>query len=426
MTPTRLAPPDRTHDKPTHRVEGRTPVKIRTTLVLLALLLIPLIQIRLAGQPSANPFIVVFHDDGPFSSFPRGQADARARANPAAWSYLNASVIGAVQTLERQHGFRANQVYSATVRGFAARLTNAQVQALERDPLVAYVEPDVLVQPFEQILPWGVDHIEADHSSALSGDGSGSITNVNVYILDVGVDQTHPDLNVIGHVNFTADANVANCSHGTRAAGDLAARDNDIDVVGVLPGAPITAVKVLPCDPVFIFASAVIKGVDWTRANAVKPAVANMSLGGPNNKTLDTAVKRLADSGVPVAIAAGNSSTPACWTSPQRAGTHAGVIVVAATDDTNHEASFSSFGQCVDIWAPGTHVQTTELGGGIVTVTGTSYASPHVTGTAGLYLSQHTSASAAEVENALKSSAKFFGTFSKDFRLVKIVYAGGY
>jgi subtilisin family serine protease len=208
-------------------------------------------------------------------------------------------------------------------------------------------------------------------------------------------------LNVVHHVNFTWSANSASCAHGTRAAGVIAARDNATGVVGVIPGAPITAVKVVSCDPVITFASMVIKGVDWVRANAVRPAVANMSIGGFNNSTLDTAVRNLASSGVFVAVAAGNSSTPACWTSPQRAGTHAGVMTVAATTESDTEAGFSSFGQCVDIWAPGTNIPTTDLGGGIVTSSGTSYSAPHVAGTAGLFLSSHPSASAAEVEAAV-------------------------
>jgi subtilisin family serine protease len=354
------------------------------------------------------------------------RADDRARANPVAWAYLDRSVIGTVQALERQSGFEADHVYSAVVRGFAARLTPEQEQALRRNPLVSYIEPDTEIRSLEQQVPWGIDRIDADLSSARSGDGTGSVDNVNVYVFDNGVDWTHPDLNVVRHVNFTFTANAPRCGHGTRTAGVIAARDDAFGVVGVVPGAPITAVKVLSCDPVITFASTVIKGIDWTRANAVRPAIANMSIGGLNNSTLDAAVRNLASSGVFVAVAAGNTGTPACWSSPQRAGTHAGVMTVAATTETDSEAGFSSFGQCVDIWAPGTNIPTTNLGGGIVTSSGTSYSAPHVAGTAGLFLSSHPSASAADVEAALRSTAQFTGTFSKDFRPVKLVYAGVY
>lgn len=394
--------------------------------ILVLTMLVVIVDVRLAGQPAAVPVIVVFDDNARLSPFPPGRAEERARANPAGWSYLDSRVVAAVRTLERQHGFRATHVYSAAVRGFAAPLTAGQVDALRRNPLVSYVEADTPVWSLEQQLPWGIDRIDADQSSTQSGDGSGAVENVNVYVLDNGVDRTHPELNVVRHVNFTSAGNVAKCAHGTRVAGVIAARDDDFGVVGVIPGAPITAVKVTTCDPVFASASSVIKGVDWTTANAIKPAVANMSIGGFVNSTLDTAVRNLATSGVFVAIAAGNSSTPACLTSPQRAGTHSGVMTVAATDETDAEASFSSFGDCVDIWAPGTNIPVTDLGGGIATSSGTSYAAPHVAGTAGLYLSTHPSATAAEVEAALLASAQQPGTLSKDLRFVKLVYAGGF
>src|SRR5687767_5972784 len=170
------------------------------------------------------------------------------------------------------------------------------------------------------------------------------------------------------------------------------------------PGAPLTAVKVTTCDPI-VATSVAIKGVDWVTANAIRPAVANMSIGGFPSSTLDAAVKRSADRGIFYAIAAGNSSMDACWTSPQRAGTHAGVMTVAATDSTDAEASFSNYGRCVDIWAPGANILTTDLGGTTVTSSGTSYAAPHVAGTGGLYLSRTPGATAAAVETALKSTA---------------------
>jgi subtilisin family serine protease len=378
------------------------------------------------AQSVGERVIVVFHHDAPFQSFPPAVVHPRARVNPAAWSYLDRGVLGLVQFLERQHGFRAEHAYSAAVRGFAARLTRAQIEAMRRDPMVAYVERDVQMRLLEQVLPWGVDRIDADISSTLAGDHQGSVENVNVYILDNGVDRNHPDLNVVNHVNFTGAANHAACAHGTRVAGVVAAMDNDSGVVGVLPGAPITAVKVTTCDPVFLFASAVIKGVDWVTQNARKPAVANMSIGGFPNFTLDTAVKRSADSGVLYLIAAGNSSMDACFTSPQRTGRYPGIMTVAATAADDTEASFSNYGRCVDIWAPGASILTTDLGGGTVTSSGTSYAAPHVAGAAGLYLSKHPAASPSEVEATLKSDALFPGTSSRDGQPVRLVYAGTY
>lgn len=405
-------------------------MKSRLKFFLLAMFIAAVSNASMSGQPAESDtkqsVIVVFHDNSPFRSFPPAVLDARARANPAAWAYLDRAVLGTVFVLERQYGFRADHVYSSAVRGFAARLTTAQIEALETDPLVAYVETDGPMHQFEQVLPWGINRIDADLSSTRSGDGTGEVANVNVYILDNGVDQTHPDLNVVNHVNFTTAANAPTCAHGSRVAGLLAAKDNDLGVVGVVPGAPITAVKVTTCDPVISSTSVAIKGIDWVTANAVRPAVANMSIGGFPSSTLDAAVKRSADMGIFYALAAGNSSVDACFTSPQRAGTYPGIMTVAATASNDTEASFSNYGRCVDIWAPGADILTTDLGGGTVTSSGTSYSSPHVAGTAALYLSTHPTATAAAVETALKSSAVFPGTLSRNGTPVKLVYAGGY
>lgn len=400
-------------------------MKFRSALLVLAVVASTSPVAPVAGQRLESPVIVVFHDDAPFRSFVPGASDARARANPAAWAYLDQHVLGTVQTLERQHGFRAAHVYSATLRGFAARLTGPQIEALQRDPLVNYIEPDTAMQLLDQTLPWGIDRIDTDVSSTRAGDGAG-VVPVNVYVIDNGVDRTHPDLNVVNHVNLTLTANAPTCAHGTRVAGVAAARDDAFGVVGAAPGAAITAVKVTTCDPVFFFASATIKGVDWVTANAVLPAVANMSIGGLANSTLDAAVRRSADRGVFYAIAAGNNSFDACLLSPQRVGTYPGVMTVAATRPDDREASFSNFGRCVDIWAPGEAILTDDLGGGLVTSAGTSYAAPHVAGTAALYLASNPTATAAAVEAALKSSAIYPGSLSKNLAPIRMVYAGGY
>ena len=406
-------------------------MRILCALCLSAALAILTTTVPVSGQQAAQAFIVVFHDDLPFRAFAVGRPDDRARINPAAWQYLDRRVLGIVQLMERQYGFSADHVYSATVRGFAARLTPEQIEDLRRDPLVAYIEADGEMRLLQtsQMLPWGVDRVDADLSSAHAGDGTGSIDNVNVYVLDNGVQISHPDLNVIGHVNFTTAANAPTCAHGTRVAGVLAARDNAFGVVGVLPGAPITAVKVTTCDPIITSTSTVVKGVDWVTQNAQsagKRAVANMSIGGFPSSTLDSAVKRSADSGILYAIAAGNSSMDACFTSPQRAGTYAGVMTVAATTINNTEASFSNYGRCVDIWAPGDTILTTDLGGGTVTSSGTSYAAPHVGGAAGLYLSTNPTATAGQVEAALKADAVLTGTNSRDGRAIRLVNVARY
>jgi aqualysin 1 len=170
----------------------------------------------------------------------------------------------------------------------------------------------------------------------------------------------------------------------------------------------------------------VIKGVDWVTANAVKPAIANLSLGGGASTALDNAVKASANSGVFYSVAAGNSGANACASSPARAGTHDGVMTTAATDSSDREASFSNFGSCVDIWAPGVSILSTRRGGGTTTFSGTSMAAPHVGGTGALYLSSNTGASAAAVEGQLKADAVSTATLSKDGALIRLVNAGVY
>ena len=397
----------------------------------MAALSILAISLGTSADPAVTFAVIVVFD--PRASLAAGAGffhrDVRATAEPHAWDYVDRGVAGTVQSLEAAHGFRSRHVFTHALRGFAARLTAQQIQALQRDPRVARVEPDGRVGIFAQVVPWGITQIEADVSSTLAGNGSGDVSNVNVYILDTGIDP-HRDLNVVQQVNFI-DENTGDCNgHGTHVAGTVAARDNTVDVVGVAPGAPLTDVKVLGCSGAAVNSS-VIKGVDWVTANAIKPAVANMSLGGGASLALDEAVRNSVASGVFYAVAAGNSRTDACKVSPARAGagtsTSNGIMTVAATDSSNHEASFSNFGNCVDIWAPGESILSTwKLGDKFRdthTISGTSMASPHVAGAAALFLSSQPETTPREVETALKSSAQATGTVSRDGRTIGLVNA---
>ena len=174
--------------------------------------------------------------------------------------------------------------------------------------------------------------------------------------------------------------------------------------------------------------SNVIAAVDWVTGYAQKPAVVNMSLGGRASRSLDNAVRKSASTGVLYVVAAGNNGANACNYSPARAGagTNNGIITVAATDSSNNEASWSNYGSCVDIWAPGVNIASTYNNGGTATMSGTSMASPHVAGTGGLYLSKNTSVSPANAEAALKANVASPGTTSKDGQAIKILYAGKY
>jgi subtilisin family serine protease len=330
-----------------------------------------------------------------------------------------------VQALEARDGFQAEHVYSAALRGFSARLTARQIAALEDDPNVEYVEADGEMHAIAQTLPWGIDRIDADLSSTLAGNGGGAVSNVNVYIIDSGIG-AHQDLNRVQHVNFAGGRNDDCHGHGTHVAGTASARDNTVDVVGVAPGARLTGVKVLGCNGSGS-TSGVIKGVDWVTANAAKPAVANMSLGGGVSQSLDNAVVASANRGVFYALAAGNSGANACNTSPARAGagTNNGIVTVAATDSSDREASWSNYGACVDLWAPGVSILSTRRGGGTTTMSGTSMASPHVAGGAALYLSSNTAAAPSSVEAALKGAATVTAARSKDGRTIRRLYVGG-
>ena len=396
-------------------------------LLLSAVLTFPAAPAAQRPDNPGIPVIVVFNENADLSGFAgRYQPDDRAQANPAAWQYLDRGVAGAVQALEARDQFRADHVFSAAIRGFSARLSAAQIAGLRNDPDVAYVEADGTVRAIAQTLPWGIDRVDADVSSAAAGNGSGAIANVNTYVIDTGID-AHPDLNVVGHVNFAGGKNADCHGHGTHVAGTVAARDNATDVVGVAPGAPLTGVKVLSCSGSGT-TSGVIKGVDWVTANARKPAVANMSLGGGVSQALDDAVVRSANTGVFYALAAGNDGVDACNSSPARAGagTDNGIMTVAATDANEREASWSNFGSCVDVWAPGVSILSTRLRGGTTTMSGTSMASPHVAGGGALYLSSHSLESPAVVENVIKTTAATPGTASKDGRQIRRLYVGGF
>ena len=325
------------------------------------------------------------------------------------------------------HAATISFVYSHALNGYAATIPNARLAAIRADERVDYVEPDGEMSAVAQTVPYGMVKIGADVSSTRAGDGIGAVSNVNAYIIDTGIDAAHTDLNVVGHVNFAGGPNRDCHGHGTHVAGTVAAKDNGIDVVGVAPGAPLTGVKVLGCNGSGSN-SGVIAGIDWVTANAVKPAVANMSLGGGVSQAIDDAVRRSAASGVFYALAAGNDGADACSHSPARAGagTNNGIMTVGATDSADKEASFSNYGTCVDIWAPGVSVLSTRKGGGTTTMSGTSMASPHGAGGGALYLSTSAGASPSSVESALKSAAQTPGTKSKDGRSIIREYVGGF
>jgi subtilisin family serine protease len=387
--------------------------------------------------------IVTLKDTTDFATFERDFIADERTQQPAA-AYHRRGVLGAIMRLERAQGFRADAFFSRALNGFAASLTRAQIDALSRHSMVERIEPDIAVQVLPitiagQFVDWGIPKIHADISSTRSGDGAGTVSGVNVYVIDTGVDPTHPDINLVNHVNFfPGDANADCNGHGTGVAGIIAAKDNGDFTVGVAPGAPVTGVKVVGCAGVTL-PSYIIQGVDWVTANAVKPAVANMSLGGLIPiVALNTAVANSAASGVFYAVAAGNGNPytgqafNACYSSPagagyNRNGIQNGIVTTAATDIADQEASFSNFGVCVNLWAPGVSVTAPWLmsQGGTMIVSGTSFSSPYVAGAATLLLAQYPFLNPPSVEYVLQLTAEATGTFSKDgtpIRRLSVLY----
>ena len=326
----------------------------------------------------------------------------------------------------QRYGAEILFTYQHAVKGYSAHFPEGRLDKVRADERVAYVEHDKTAYAQAQTVPWGINRIDADESSTVAGNSSGAVSNVNAYIIDSGI-YRHTDLNVVGHVNFAGGKNTDCNGHGTHVAGTVAARDDSSYVVGTAPGAPLTGVKVLGCNGSGSY-SGVINGVDWVTANARKPAIANMSLGGPRSQALDDAVTGSAASGIFYSIAAGNDGVDACSQSPARvgAGTNNGIATVAATNSSEVETAWSNYGPCVDIWAPGANVLSTSKTGGTTTMSGTSMAAPHAGGGAALYLSSHTSTSPSGVESALKGAAESTGTTSKDSRSISREDVGGF
>lgn len=384
-----------------------------------------------ADDPRAR-FLVQLKDGIDLSAFATAFVGDERTEVPQA-RYHSRAVLGAIMALEREHGFRSAVFFSRAIRGFAAVLTPRQRERLAAHPLVATIEPDtpITLDPTitaqAQIVDWGIPRVHADVSTTRSGDGAGEVSGVNVYVIDTGVDPAHPDINLVNHVTFTGPPNADCHGHGTGVAGIIAGRDNAEYTVGVAPGAPVTGVKVVFCEGVTL-PSYIVQGVDWVTANAVRPAVVNMSIGSliPFT-TVIQAVLNSAATGIFYAVAAGNGNPftgealDACTSSPAIAGYNLfgipnGVVTVGATDADDREAGFSNFGVCVNMWAPGVGVTAPWLvsDGGLITASGTSFSSPYVAGAAALLLSRFPALTPPQVEYVLLITAEVPGTASKD------------
>jgi subtilisin family serine protease len=318
-----------------------------------------------------------------------------------------AALAGTIAGVRRRHGV-IGRVWSSGAVGFTAQLSSSQAARLRRDHRIRSVERDtpVHISTTQSGAPWGLDRIDqrylplsTTYQYAASGAG------VKAYVVDTGIRSSHTDfagrVSTGAYVDFGDGTKTSDCNgHGTHVSGTLGGT-----TYGVAKGVTIVPVKALDCTGSG-FTSGIISALNWVIADHLtgQPAVLNMSLEAAANAPLDAAVEAVVADGVTVVVAAGNAASNSCATSPARVPS---ALTVGASDANDANASFTNYGSCNDLFAPGVSVPsdwyTSDTAS--ATLSGTSMASPHVAGAAAIWLQTHPSAVPAAVDSALVADA---------------------
>ena len=366
-------------------------------------------------------------------------ASGEARVGPDDWIVVFQPGVsdapGLARRLVAQHGGSLRFTYQHALGGFAATLPPESLEAIRNNPNVRYVEHDGVVSAIteEAAASWGLDRVD-QRALPLSGtyvyetDGAG----VRAYVIDTGIRTTHTEFGGRAWRGAAADfvgdgRNGDDChGHGTHVAGTIGGR-----TYGVAKGVSLVAVRVLNCQGSGSY-SAVIAGIDWVTGDhggTGGPSVANMSLGGGYSQAINDAVANSVAAGVLHAVAAGNDNYDACWFSPS---SEPQALTVGATTSTDARASFSNWGYCLDLFAPGASITSAYKDSDTATRTwsGTSMASPHVAGVAALYLGVNPGANPTTVKHAILSQATTGvvinrGSGSPDLLVHSLITGGG-
>jgi subtilisin family serine protease len=345
-------------------------------------------------NPIEGQYIVVFDPDR--LETPPGLE----RASGLAVAAENAAV-----DLAARFGGEVGLVYRHALQGFMVRAPEHVIARMLKDPRVAFIEEDAMshLDATQSNATWGLDRVD-QRDRPLNGSYVYNYTGygVRVYVIDSGIRRTHNDFGgrvLSGATAINDGRGTDDCNgHGTHVAGSIGGA-----TWGVAKSVRLVPVRVFGCTG-GSSNSTIISGIDWVRANHVKPAVANMSLGGGASSSIDTATNNLINAGVTVVVAAGNDNDNACYYSPARVSN---AVTVGSTTSSDYRSSFSNYGTCVNIFAPGSSIKSAWYTSDTATntISGTSMASPHVAGAAALYLQRYPGASPSSVRSWLYNNA---------------------